>query len=261
MIFTAYRLELFKLLRRPAAWVTYLCFVPLTVLVLAAQRYGPQAHGRGFPDALPAVLTGDATLTSTFSIALIVLMICSEFDWKTSRQNIIDGLSKRQWFAGKVLLIPTVAIGLYLTRIAIGGIVALAAAADSHTHIFDPTATYILAGCAVLLGILCYASVALLVCVTVRSTGPALAAALIYQVFDNIAAQILRSHRLADIAQWLPLQIQSALAVYNRYQPHSSSAHNGLEGQWQTSLLFLAGAAWVAVLLCVSYRIYMKRDL
>jgi ABC-2 type transport system permease protein len=261
MIFTAYRLELFKLLRRPAAWVTYLCFVALTILVLSAQRYGPQPHGHGFPDALPVVLTGDASLTSTFGIALIVLMICSEFDWKTSRQNIIDGLSKRQWFAGKALLIPTVAIGLYLTRIAAGGIVALVAASGSHTHIFDPTATYVLAACGVLLGMLCYASVVLLICMTVRSTGPALAVALIYQVFDNIAAQILRNHRLADIAQWLPLQIQSALAVYNRYQPHASSAPNGLGGQGQTPLLFLAAAAWVAVLVGISYRIYMKRDL
>jgi ABC-2 type transport system permease protein len=259
MIFTAYRLELFKLLRRPAAWVTYLCFLALTFLVLSAQRYGPQPRGHGFPDALPAVLTGDASLTSTFAIALTVLMTCSEFDWKTSRQNIIDGLSKRQWFAGKVLLIPTVAIGLYLTRIAAGGIVALVAS-GSHTHNFDPAATYILAGCGVFLGMLGYAGVVLLICITIRSTGPALAVALIYQVFDNIAAQILRNHHLGDIAQWLPLQIQSGLAVYNRYQPRGSTAH-GLEGLGQTPLLFSAAAAWVAGLLWVSYRVYMKRDL
>ena len=260
MMFTAYRLELFKLLRRPAAWVAYLCFLALTIVVLSAQRIGPQPHGHGFPDALPAVLTGDAVLTSTFGIALIVLMICAEFDWRTSRQNIIDGLSKSQWFVGKVLLIPTVTIGLYLTRIAIGGIVALATS-GLHTHVFDPTATYILAACGVLLGMLCYASVALLFCLTVRSTGPVLAIALIYQVFDNITAAILRGRRLEDIAQWLPLQLQNALGVYNRYLPHGSGAHNGLEGQWQTPLLFLAAAAWVAVLVGVSYRIYMKRDL
>jgi ABC-2 type transport system permease protein len=261
MMLTAYRLELFKLVRRPASWVTYLCFLALTIVVLTAQRNGPQAHGHGFPDALPAVLTGDASLTSTFAIALIVLMICAEFDWRTSRQNIIDGLSKRQWFVGKVLLIPTVAIGLYLTRLAIGGIVALAAP-GSHSHIFDPTATYVLAACGVVLGMLCYASVALLICITVRSTGPALAIALIYQVFDNIAAAILRSRRLEHIAQWLPLQIQSSLAVYNRYLPHASSPHNlPLVFDPETPLLFLAAAAWAAVLLFVSYRVYMKRDL
>jgi len=160
-----------------------------------------------------------------------------------------------------VLLIPTVAIGLYLTRIAAGGIVAVVASSGSHTHIFDPTAIYMLAGCGVLLGMLCYASVVLLICITIRSTGPALAVALIYQVFDNIAAQILRNHRLGDIAQWLPLQIQTALAVYDRYLPHGSSAHNALEGKWQTQLLFLAAVIWLSILVATSYRIYMKRDL
>ena len=33
MIFTAYRLELFKMLRRPATWVAYLCFLALTILL------------------------------------------------------------------------------------------------------------------------------------------------------------------------------------------------------------------------------------
>ncbi len=262
MIFTVYRLELFKMLRRPATWVTYLCFGILTTLTLAARRYGvPQSHGRGFPDALPTVLTGDATLASTFGVALIVLMICSEFDWKTSRQNIIDGLSKRQWFAGKALLLPTVAIALYLTRFAVGATLAFVAASNSHSPPYDPTATYMLAGCGVLLGMLCYASIALFVSLAVRSAGAALAVVLIYQVFDNIAAIVLRGHRLGDIAEWLPLQIQSALVVYNQYLPHATNAHNPLEGHQQTELLFLAGAAWVAVLLCVSYRVYMKRDL
>jgi ABC-2 type transport system permease protein len=260
MIFTAYRLELFKLLRRPAAWVVYLCFLTMTFMALSA-RYGPQAHGHGFPDALPALLTGDASLTSTFAIAVIVLMICSEFDWKTSRQNIIDGLSKRQWFTGKALLIPTIVIGLYLTRIAAGCIVALVTRSGSHGHTFDPAATYVIAACGALLGTLCYASVALLFCVTVRGTGITLATALIYQIFDNITALILRTHSMGDIAQWLPLQIQSALTLYNRYQPQVASAHGGLEGPGQTPMLFVAGVAWVAVLVAVSYRIYMKRDL
>jgi hypothetical protein len=210
---------------------------------------------------MPALLTGDASLASTFGVVLIVLMICGEFDWKTGRQNIIDGLSKPQWFTGKALLIPTVAIALYLTRFAIGAIFAFVAPSGAHGHAYDPTATYILAACGFLLGMLCYASVALCIALAVRSSGPALAIVLIYQVFDNIAAVILRSHHLGAIAQWLPLQIQGALVAYNQYLPHGPSAHNPLEGHGQTELLFVAGAAWVAALLWGSYRIYMKRDL
>jgi hypothetical protein len=54
--------------------------------------------------------TAGTSIASIFGVVLIVLMVCNEFGWKTSRQNIIDGLSKPQWFAGKALLIPTVAV-------------------------------------------------------------------------------------------------------------------------------------------------------
>jgi ABC-2 type transport system permease protein len=261
MIFTAYRLELFKMLRRPASWVTYLCFLALTGLTFGGRPPGAtQAPGHGFPDALPAVLTGGGTVAATFGVVLLVLMICGEFDWKTSRQNIIDGLSKREWFAGKALLMPTIAIALYLSRFAIGAILALVLGSGSHGHPYDPIATYLLASGGVLLGMLCYASIALFICMTVRSAGPALAVALIYQIFENIAAAILHSHRLGAIAQWLPLQVSSALSAYNQYLPQLG-VHDPLTDHWHTGAQFAATAAWVAALLGISYRIYMKRDL
>ena len=143
---------------------------------------------------------------------------------------------------------------------AVGTALALITGTHAPTHPFDPAASYLLASSGVLLGTLCYASVVLLVCVTVRGAGPALGVALVYQVFDNLAAVILRSHRLGEIAAWLPLQIESALAAYGRYQPHGPGAPNPF-GPGQTQWLFLGASAWVAVLLFASYRIYMRRDL
>jgi ABC-2 type transport system permease protein len=263
MIFTAYRLELFKMCQRLATWVALLCFSALTLLMFGSQFYGARhAHGYfGFPDSLPALLTAGAPFASIFGVVLIVLMVCSEFDWKTSRQNIIDGLSKRQWFAGKVLLIPTIAVVLYLTQGAIGGTLAFIGTSSLNRHPFDPTATYALAACGVLLAMMCYASIALFIGLSVRSTGPTLAIALLYQVFDNIAAITLRGLRLGAIAEWLPFQVHSALLAYNQYQPYGSGARAHANGHWSTGVLFMAGAAWVTVLLGASYRVYMKRDL
>jgi ABC-type transport system involved in multi-copper enzyme maturation permease subunit len=265
MIFTVYRLELFKMRKRLAAWVTYLCFLMLTTLTFGGQFYGTQqSHGHGyfgFPNVLPAILTDGAAIASIFGVVLIVLMVCSEFDWKTSRQNIIDGLSKPQWFTGKALLIPTVIVTLYLTQLAIGGTLAFIGTSNSQPHKFEPTATYILAACGVLLAMACNGSIALLISLSVRSTGPALAIALIYQVFDTIAARTLRGLRFEAIADWLPFQVHNALLVYSQYQPHGSSARGHLDSHWPTGTLFLAGTIWVTVLLCASYRVYMKRDL
>jgi hypothetical protein len=107
----------------------------------------------------------------------------------------------------------------------------------------------------------CNGSIALLIALSVRSTGPALAIALIYQVFDTIAARTLRGLHLEAIADCLPFQVHSALLVYSQYLPYGSSARSPLDSHWQTGILFLAGITWVTVLLCVSYRVYMKRDL
>jgi ABC-type transport system involved in multi-copper enzyme maturation permease subunit len=265
MIFTAYRLELFKMRKRLAAWVTYLCLCLLTTLTFGGQLYAAQhSHGRayfGFPNALPTVLTGGTSIASIFGVVLIVLMVCNEFDWKTSRQNIIDGLSKSQWFAGKALLIPTVAVMLYLAVLVIGGTLAFIGTAASPPHGSDPTSAYLLAACGALLGIACNGSVALLVAMSVRSTGPALAIALIYQVFDTIAANVLRGLHLQAIGRYLPIQVQNSLLLYAQYLPSDAAARNHLDSHWQTGILFLVAAVWVTVLLSVSYRIYMKRDL
>jgi ABC-2 type transport system permease protein len=265
MIFTAYRLEVFKMRKRLAVWVTYLCFCLLTTVTLGGHLYAAQhSHGGeyfGFPNALPTILTGVTSTASIFGVVLIVLMVGNEFDWRTSRQNIIDGLSKRQWFAGKALLIPTVAVILYLVVLAIGGALALIGTSTSEPHSSDPTSTYIVAACGALLAIASNGSIALLIALSVRSTGPALAVALIYQVFESIAAAALRNLHLRAIADYLPLQVHNALLVYIQYLPYGSSARGHLDSHWQTGILLLAGAAWAAVLMCVSYRVYMKRDL
>ncbi len=265
MIFTAYRLELFKMRKRLAAWVTYLCFGLLTTLTFGGQFYAAQhLQGRGyfgFPNALPTILTGGTSIASIVGVVLIVLMVGNEFDWRTSRQNIIDGLSKPQWFAGKALLIPTVVVTLYLAVLAIGGTFALIGTSASRPHHFDPTATYILAVCGALLGMACNGSIALLIALSIRSTGPALAIALTYQLFDAIAALTLRNLHLQAVADYLPFQVHNALLAYRQYLPHGPLAAAHIDGQWQTGFLFLTGAAWVAALLCISYRVYMKRDL
>jgi len=263
MIFTAYRLELFKMRKRLAVWVTYLCFCLLVTLIFGGPFYAAlRSHGHGyfgFPNALPTILSAGTGTASIFGVVLIVLMVCNEFDWRTSRQNIIDGLSKPQWIAGKALLIPTVVVTLYLVVLAIGGTLAFIGTAASPPHSVDPTTTYILAACGALLAMACNGSIALLIAVSVRSTGPALAVALIYQVFDSIGANALRGLHLPVIAKCLPIQVHNALLVYGQYLPYGSSARSHLD--WQTGLLFLAGITWVAVLLFISYRVYMKRDL
>jgi hypothetical protein len=102
----------------------------------------------------------------------------------------------------------------------------------------------------------CNGSIALLIALSVRSTGPALAIALIYQVFDSMAANALRGLHLRAISDCLPMQVHNALLVFSQYLPYASCAGSHLDSHWQTGILFWAGTTWLAVLVCVSYRVY-----
>lgn len=258
----ALRLEWFKLRKRLGTWVIYLTFLTLTVVLLGASLYSshPRHHGPylGFPDAWATVLTGGAPIASIFSAVLVALTVSSEFEWRTSRQNIIDGLSKESWLLGKLLLIPATCVALYGTQIIFGAVWAYLETYPPHRVFGDPASAYVTASLGVLLGMSWYSAVAFLISVLVRSSGPAIGLTLIYQVFDNIVAGTLRGHHFDRIAAWLPFQVHKSLLQFNQYSSHPSAA---LEDHWATWHLFLAGILWVILFAGAARWVYLRRDL
>lgn len=114
MIRVLYKIEIYKMVKRLATWITFICFTAIIIPMFGSLYYDAQKYDNinfGFPDAWPAILViPGAPTINIFSAVLIVLLVSSEFDWRTSRQNIIDGLSKDQWFVAKMLLLPTIAL-------------------------------------------------------------------------------------------------------------------------------------------------------
>lgn len=264
MIWTLYRMELFKLVKRLASWVTYLSYAVLIAMMYGSFYYSSlrSEHAYfGFPNAWQAILELSAPVVSTFSAALIVLIVASEFDWRTSRQNIIDGMSKWQWFTAKLLLLPTVALFFFGSELIYSGTLAWLGTDPEIENAFAISSTQLLAIMGVLIGVLCYSCIALLVSLTVRSTGPALGITLIYQVFENITTRTLRGFDLDRLADCFPFQVHLALFKYNQYLPSGAEAKRGLENIWDTNLLFVAGFGWIAVFLTASWLVYRNRDL
>ncbi|TAJ94552.1 MAG: hypothetical protein EPO31_10430 [Gammaproteobacteria bacterium] len=264
MIWTLYRMELFKLVKRLASWVTYLSYGVLIVMLYGSFYYNALKSKFayfGFPNAWQAILELSAPVVSTFSAVLIVQAVASEFDWRTSRQNIIDGMSKRQWFTAKLLLLPTVAVFFFGSELIYSGTLAWLGTDPEIENAFAITSTQLHAIIGVFIGVLCYSSIALLVSLSVRSTGPALGITLIYQVFENITTRTLRGFDLDRLADWFPFQVHLALLKYNQYLTAGAEAKRGLEHVWDTNLLFVAGFGWIAVFLTASWLVYRNRDL
>jgi ABC-type transport system involved in multi-copper enzyme maturation permease subunit len=186
------------------------------------------------------------------------LAVSGEFEWRTSRQNVIDGLSRNSWLLGKALLLPTITATLYGTQIALGTGLALIDTQPAHQSLSYPAYTYLTAGFGVWLGLCIHAVVALLISLWVRSSGPAIGLIFICQIFDSVAARVLQGFHLDRIAAWLPFQIHTALLSFSQYLPDSSSA---LAHPWSTGHLMLAGIGWMAALAAASAWIYLRRDL
>lgn len=259
----AIALEWFRLRKRLATWVVYIIFLALTMFLVGGLLYSrPHGHLRGpylgFPDAWETVLTAGTPLASILGAVLVALSVSSEFEWRTSRQNVIDGQSKENWFLGKLLLIPAICVALYATQLMFGAAWAYCDTYPPHRFFLYPASTYVTAGLGALLGMFWYSTVGLLVSVLVRSTGPAIGLTLIYQVLDNIVANTLRGFHLDSIAALFPFQVHHSLLEFKQYWPIPSPT---LEYQWATQNLLLTGIIWVVAFAVAARWIYLRRDL
>lgn len=256
-------LEWFRLRKRLATWVVYMIFLALTVFLLGSLFYRRQ-HGHvrgpylGFPDAWETVLTAGAPLASMFGAVLVALSVSSEFEWRTSRQNIIDGQSRESWLLGKLLLIPAICLALYGTQLILGTALAYFDTYPPHKLFLYPLCTYVTAAYGVLIGMMWYGTVGLFISILVRSTGAAIGLTLIYQVFDSIVAHTLVGFRLDGIAELFPFQVHKALLEFRQYWPSPSPT---LDYHWVTSDLLFAGTLWTGAFAVAARWVYLQRDL
>lgn len=250
-------LECFKLTKRLAAWGVFFAFLALQIVFYGSRYYSarePRGEYWGLPEALPDVLAGRGTVTtSVFLAVLIALTVSNELEWRTARQNIIDGLSKNAWFAGKLLLLLSTCVVFYGTQVFLGATLAYLGTSAGHADYY-PAATYLLAACGSLVGICSYCAAALLFSMWVRSAGLVTGITLLYLVFDSLVARGLPE----SAAALLPGQVQGALFQFGQYSPQPSSS---LTYNWSDSALLLAGIGWVTAFLAASYWVYRARDL
>ncbi len=116
------RNETIKTTRRLAFWVTlsgyaFMCLAMSRAMLEAARRSGQSEYM--LPGWWARVLDNAGPMGAMFAAAIVILLIASEFSWRTARQNVIDGLSKEQWFGGKLIsillvIVPMLAAGLLI---------------------------------------------------------------------------------------------------------------------------------------------------
>ncbi len=277
MIWVVYRNEMLKMTKRLAFWVTLLSAVFMQLMTSGGRFYSsrqnPDLPQFSLPESIAGIFSSSVQMALIFGPAALILLVTSEFSWRTARQSVIDGLSKNQFFVGKLLLIPTLGMIFLSTQLAIG--VGFAIPATDFGNLSGPLfkGVYFLAIAGFLLAFIGAAAVALFFALAIRSSGPAIAAWFFWTaIVEGLLASVAKgaSERLGEMAEFAPGNVIDQMARYLQYDKDAFAAavsralERGVDPPspaWDWPVLLVWFALWVAVLLLVSFVWFSKRDL
>ena len=215
----------------------------------------------------------ESTMVVIFAALTLVLLSATEFGWRTARQNVIDGLSKSQWFWGKSLLLPIVGLAFIGVHVLIPMVLALIrtdfGAAEGS---LVPLSVFQAAG-GLGLGFLSVGALAFLLSLVIRRTGAALAVWFLWigPIESGMLPALVRRF-LPDLTGWLaylPFSNTFPLldfrnydaATYERYAAAVEAAGRTPAAAVDPAWHLVTAAAWTTLLVGIAYISFRRRDL
>ena len=204
-----FRAELRKILPYRTVWVILALFVVLLALfvsaggsvVLNGQQVGATLY------TFPGLWQKLAYVASFFNLLLgilLVILITDEFQFRTFRQQVIDGASVAELLQNKLLVSGLLAAFGMLTVLALGFYFGLTRAADTANQATVGITAVALYGVQVL-GLL---SMAALLAVLVRRSGPSI---LLFLLYAWVAEPLLRFSLPDALDRYLPAKVFNSL--------------------------------------------------
>jgi hypothetical protein len=268
------RNETRKTLHRLAFVVTVLFYGFLLALTcidnLSSALAQPDKNSWELPEAWAQVIGNMGQVGLIFSGVVLILLIAAEFSWRTARQNVIDGLSKTEFFAGKLMLLPMMAVlFLAITGLITGVTAYVGTDMEALTGpLVRPADWMLMAGFAA--GILVYGALALLVATLVRSAGSAMGiwffwVALAEQILPGFFEKIHEGWGAAGA--YLPATLAGRLLDPRQHDPAAMAAsvqraiENGNPPPELIPYLWTGSWLWIVLLVGWAYFWFRKRDL
>ncbi|WP_138433782.1 ABC transporter permease [Winogradskyella algicola] len=214
-----------------------------------------------------------ASIFKMFFALVAISMISNEYNYRTLKQNLIDGLSKKEMILSKFYVILAYAlvstVGVFIMSIIIGSIYST----YTEASIVFTDLEYLLAYFLKLVGFFSFCLfITLLVKRSVFSIGIIIILSAIewisyaymrWEVYENQAQEI--GYNFAEgISQFFPLMslynlIEQPMVRYaTRINPEDIGLIHDYTVQWQEILIVIV---WTALFIFLSYRLLKKRDL
>ncbi|MEN8376306.1 MAG: ABC transporter permease [Gemmatimonadota bacterium] len=268
------RNEFLKTRKRRAFWVGLGLLALIATLGFGEDFLDARREGDGsfaLPGAWSEILGEPTQVPLIFGAVVLILLAASEFSWRTGRQNVIDGLTRGQWYWGKTFAVVLTALAFVGMYISIGGTLALMST-DLGSGDGIVRAGQLQAIGAVVLSYAGYASLALLVATTVRSTGGAMAIWFFYVAFGET---LLRGGigKLWEGARpyltYLPIASFDQLRNYLMFDPDRLAvvtaarleAGRAAPTVGDASMLALVAAAWATAFVVIGFLAFRRRDI
>lgn len=209
-----------------------------------------------------------AALFKLFLAIVIVSMMSNEYSNKTLKQNLIDGLSKKEFILSKFYTVISLSAVSTLFLFVVSLILGLFFSSYTELGIIFSDLEYLLAFFIKLVG---FFSFCLFLGVLIKRSAFALGFLLIWQFIEGILFIIFRSNTNSDIAtnimQFFPLNAMSNLIKepFTRLSAVQSVANQiGEEFNFDYAIHWYEIATvmgWTAVFIYLSYYLLKKRDL
>lgn len=260
------RIEVLKAVKRPAFWVTMGVFTAFNTIANFAPGGGSERAG--FPDAWRGIIEPAINLGPVFLAALMILLFAPEFRWRTARQNVIDGLSKEQFYWAKVLLLAGLVALFFVTSVVIGTLPLLPNPGGGGALVEPMDVNYMLG---FVVALLLWGTAGLMISALVRAAGAGLGLLFLYFICEQIVTQLLliRLRALERFFDFLPAQLFQTITNSALYYPEVLARTNAARAENGQDLLvypdlwvpLVAAMAYVVLFLGLAYLNMRRRDL
>lgn len=195
-------------------------------------------------------------------VMLLIMLVTNEFTYKTSRQNIIDGISRLDFIHVKIILATLFAIISTLFVIVTGFALASTTGTEFSFHGFSQVGYFFLKA-------ITYNFIAVFISVLIKRTGFAIGVYFIYMSAENIISQLLdvwsmkikveSKLDLGSLGSYLPMNASDSLLSFPE-NPFKSMAKNAFPTDYHYLTISIA-VFFVVLFYWLSRSIILKKDL
>lgn len=185
---------------------------------------------------------------------MIIIITTNEYQFRTNRQNVIDGWSRLQFFHAKWLLVLMLSVIVTLFALLMGTVFGLATGksfAGFQYHLYSIGYVFLLS--------MNYSGFALLLSLLIRRSGIAIIIFLLYLYVVEILLQgIINHYTSSHIGDFLPTQSSAELLTFPLFSALKKVANVGSDiPSWA---FVLASVAWIVIYYFIGRRKLLRSD-